>query len=62
MFSLMEAGQNLLNAKAVCRHIKCLRRAKCTGAAAPIAPMVPMPMYDTAPQIMKFVSADVASV
>ena len=38
------AGQNLPDAKAVCGHITCLHRANVMGAAAPIAPMVPMPM------------------
>ena len=44
MFSLMGAGQNLPDAKAVCSQIECPHRANFMGAAAPIAPMVPTPM------------------
>ena len=44
MFSLMGAGQNVPYAKALCRQIKCPHRSNFTGAAAPIAPMVPTPM------------------
>ena len=45
MFSLMGAGQNLPDAKAVCKQIKCPHRTNFMGAAAPIAPMVPIYAY-----------------
>ena len=44
MFSLMRAGQNVSDAKALCGQIKCPDRTNFMGAAAPIAPMVPTPM------------------
>ena len=44
MFSLIGAGQNLLDAKVTCSPIDCPHRAKFIGAAAPIAPMVHMPI------------------
>ena len=49
MFFLMGAGQNVSDAKAVCRQKKCPHRANFMGAAAPTAPMVstPMDIYQT---------------
>ena len=46
MFSLMGAGQNLPDAKAVCGQMKCFHRANCMGVAAPIASMVPTPIFN----------------
>ena len=44
MLSLVGAGQNLPDAKVLCRQIKCLGRANFVEATVPIAPMVPTPM------------------